>query len=80
MERGANLFSKAVMNYVSGWTFISDLRLGGNPPVIAKTTSELHSNALTGGFQFTEFKFANNISVKVIVNPIYDDTVNKLAA
>ena len=53
--------------------------MGGNPAVIENTSSPLHSNALTGGFQFTEFKFANNITVKVQVNPMYDDTVrNKI--
>ena len=79
-ERGAAKFSESIKNYLTGNSWlIHDLRLGGNPAVIQKTSSELHSNSLTAGFQFTEYKFANNISVKVIVNPIYDDTVrNKI--
>ena len=79
-ERGADLFSKAVKNYISGWWTVDELKNStNNPSTIQKTSSELHSNALTGGFQFTEFKFANNISVKVIVNPMYDNTVrNKI--
>ena len=71
-ERGAIQFHKAVLNAVSGWTqFVTD----GNAPIIKKTSSNLHSNALSAGFQFTEFLAPNGVRVKVDVDPYYDDVV-----
>ncbi len=71
-ERGAIQFHKAVLNTVSGWTqFVTD----GNAPIIKKTSSNLHSNALAAGFQFTEFLAPNGVRVKVDVDPYYDDVV-----
>ena len=72
-ERGAAAFSKAVMNTTSGWNAFN--YFGGNASVntIKGTSSELHSNSLSAGFQFTEYRFANNIVVKVEVDPFYDD-------
>lgn len=73
-ERGAAAFHKAVKNEVSGWSFL-DLEAGA----IAKTSSNLHSNALKAGFQFTEWLAPNGIRVKVEVDPFYDDPVrNKI--
>lgn len=75
-ERGAALFHKAVLNVVSGWTSFN--YLGGNaanPATINKTSSPLHSNALSAGFQFTEFRAPNGVIVKVEVDPMYDDPV-----
>jgi len=79
-QRGANLFHKAVTNYASGWIpFVNGMRMGGNPAIIQNTSSPLHSNALTGGFQFVEWQFANNIKVKIEIDPTLDDTVrNKI--
>ena len=75
-ERGAILFHKAVMNTVSGWTtFVTD----GNAALVQKTQSNLHTNALTAGFQFVEYKAPNGVSVKVEVDAFYDDPVrNKI--
>ncbi len=79
-SRGAALFSKAVLDVVSGWSAVNFL--GGNaanPAVISKTSSELHDNALSAGFQFTEFKAPMGVTLKVEVNPMYDDPVrNKI--
>ena len=79
-ERGAALFNKAVLDVVSGWTAFN--YLGGNaanPAIIQKTTSQLHSNALSAGFQFTEYKAPNGVIVTVEVDPVYDDPVrNKI--
>lgn len=65
---------------VSGWTAFN--YLGGNaanPAIIQKTTSQLHSNALSAGFQFTEYKAPNGVIVTVEVDPVYDDPVrNKI--
>ena len=75
-ERGSILFHKAVMNTVSGWTtFVTD----GNAALIQKTQSNLHTNALSAGFQFVEYKAPNGVSVKVEVDSFYDDPVrNKI--
>ena len=54
-ERGATQFHKAVLDTVSGWKAISFLN-AQNPAIISKTSSNLHDNALSAGFQFTEFK------------------------
>ena len=76
-ERGASLFHKAVLNEISGWTmFTLD---NSSVSVINKTSSPLHSNSLSAGFQFTEFRAPNGVVVKVEVDPLYDDTVrNKI--
>lgn len=71
-ERGAIQFHKAVLQTVSGWTqFVTD----GNASLISKTQSTLHTNALSAGFQFVEYKAPNGVTVKVDIDPFYDDTV-----
>lgn len=72
-ERGAAQFSKAVLNTVSGWTAfqINADALG----MVSKTNSPLHTNALSAGFQFTEFRAPMGVIVKVEVDPFYDDNV-----
>lgn len=72
-ERGAHAFHKAVLNSTSGWA--TNL---GNPgtnriDTISKTSSELHTNALKAGFQFTEYFAPNGVTVKVEVDDFYDD-------
>jgi hypothetical protein len=76
-ERGASLFHKAVLDTVSGWTaFTTNTDAVG---MVRKTNSPLHDNALSAGFQFVEFKAPNNVTVKVEVDPYYDDPVrNKI--
>lgn len=73
-ERGASLFNKAVRDTVSGWT---NFAINGDAlGVVKKTSSELHSNALTAGYQFTEYLAPNNIKIQLEVDPFYDDPVN----
>lgn len=61
-------FHKAVLNVVSGWTqFVLD---NSSTKVIEKTQSRLHSNALSAGFQFVEYKAPNGVRVKLDVDPI----------
>lgn len=72
-ERGATQFSKAVLDVVSGWSAFTINADGLG--MIQKTSSPLHSNALSAGFQFTEFRAPNGVVVKVEVDPIYDDPV-----
>lgn len=67
-ERGAIQFHKAVLNVVSGWTqFVLD---SSSTRVIEKTQSRLHSNALSAGFQFVEYKAPNGVRVKIDVDPL----------
>lgn len=74
-ERGAAQFHRAVTTAASGWTNLTQ----NNPAVIQKTTSNLHSNSLKAGFQFTEWVAPNNVHVMLEVDPMYDDKVrNKI--
>lgn len=74
-ERGAIMISEAIKRETSGWTPLFDETAMGN------VSSNLHSNAKSFGFQFTEFKAPNNINVRVEVDPMYSDPVrNKIAA
>lgn len=73
-ERGAALFNKAVRDTVSGWTnFSLD---GAALGVVRKTSSPLHANALSAGYQFTEYQAPNGVTLKLEVDPFYDDPVN----
>lgn len=76
-ERGAILFHKAVLQTVSGWTtFVLDNNSTG---VVENVQSKLHSNALSAGFQFVEYKAPNGVRVRLDVDPFYDDPVrNKI--
>ena len=76
-ERGAIQFHKAVLKEVSGWT---QFTLNGDAlGIVQKTQSNLHSNALSAGFQFVEYKAPNGVRVKIDVDPYYDDLVrNKI--
>ena len=48
--------------------------------VVDKTRSTLHSNALSAGFQFVEYKAPNGVTIRLDVDSFYDDPVNILAA
>ncbi len=76
-ERGAIQFHKEVLKTVSGWTqFVLD---NSSLNVVQKTQSQLHTNALSAGFQFVEYKAPNGVRVKIDVDPFYDDPVrNKI--
>ena len=74
-RRGAAKISKAASSTASGWFNLS----AQNPELIKKTSSGLHANSLTGGYQFTEWLLPNNIKLKVEVDSMYDDKVrNKI--
>ena len=73
-ERGAALFNKAVRDVVSGWT---NFTLNGDAlGVVRKTSSPLHTNALAAGYQFTEYQAPNGVTLKLEVDPFYDDPVH----
>ena len=77
-DRGATQFSKEVLDNASGWNAVNYFN-GSNPAIIQKVNSPLHSNALSVGFQFVEFRAPNNVTVKVEVDPMYNDPVrNKI--
>ena len=78
-KKGAELFHKAVMDVASGW-HTANGQFGGNGNIntIKQTTSELHSNALAAGFQFTEFKAPCGVYLKVTVDPTYDDVTRNM--
>lgn len=70
-ERGAALFNKAVKDVVSGWYAVGFYgSSANNPAVISKTQSKLHSNALSAGFQFTEYKAPNGLVISIDVDPL----------
>jgi hypothetical protein len=76
-ERGAIQFHRAVLDTVSGWTAFTTRTdaLG----MINKTNSVLNTASLAAGFQFVEFRAPNGVTVKVEVDPFYDDPVrNKI--
>ena len=74
-ERGAAQFSRAANADGSAWLPVN----ASNPGTVRTTSSKLHSNSLKGGYQFTEWEFANSIHVMVEVDPMYDDKVrNKI--
>jgi len=74
--RGATQFHKAVTELGKGWY---QLWPGSNPATIKQTKSDLHQNAFTGGFQFTEYMAPNGIKIKLEVDSMYDDKVrNKI--
>jgi len=80
-ERGAAAFNKAVKDVVSGWYAVGFYgSSANNPSVISKTASKLHDNSLSAGFQFTEYKAPNNVTISIDCDPLYDDPVNFLAA
>ena len=76
-ERGSIQLHKAILTTVSGWTqFVLD---NSSLKVVEKTQSNLHSNALSAGYQFVEYKAPNGVRIKINVDPFYDDPVrNKI--
>jgi hypothetical protein len=72
-ERGAKQFSEQARAEATAWTPIFD------QTSIRKVASNLHSQARTGGFQFTEWEFSNSIRVIIEVDSSYSDQVrNKI--
>lgn len=73
-ERGAALFNKAVRDTVSGWT---NFQFNGDAlGIVKKTYSPIHANALSAGYQFTEYQAPNGVTLKLEVDPFYDDPVH----
>ena len=76
-EKGAIQFHKEILKEVSGWSMFT--LNADNLGVVQKATSPLHQNALKAGFQFVEYMAPNGLTLKVEVDPYYDDPVrNKI--
>lgn len=76
-EKGAIQFHKEILKEVSGWSMFT---LNGDAlNVVQKADSPLHNNALKAGFQFVEYMAPNGVTLKLEVDPFYDDQVrNKI--
>ena len=76
-EKGAIQFHKEILREVSGWSMFT---LNGDAlSVVQKADSPLHQNALKAGFQFVEYMAPNGVTLKLEVDPYYDDPVrNKI--
>ena len=76
-EKGAIQFHKEILKEVSGWSMFT---LNGDAlSVVQKANSPLHQNALKAGFQFVEYMAPNGVTLKIEVDPYYDDPVrNKI--
>ena len=76
-EKGAIQFHKEILKEVSGWSMFT---LNGDAlNVVQKADSPLHQNALKAGFQFVEYMAPNGVTLKLEVDPYYDDPVrNKI--
>lgn len=76
-EKGAIQFHKEILKEVSGWSMFT---LNGDAlGVVQKADSPLHQNALKAGFQFVEYMAPNGLTLKLEVDPYYDDPVrNKI--
>ena len=78
-ERGAAQFHKAALDTVSGWTAFGLTTNADNIGMVRRVNSPLHDNALSIGAQIVEFKAPNGVTVRVDVDPMYDDPVrNKI--
>lgn len=75
-NRGAVQFHKAILREASGWMAAI---VDGSPSAIQSVKSALHSNAMSAGFQFVEYKAPNGITLCVEVDEMYDDPIrNKI--
>ena len=72
-EKGAIQFHKEILKEVSGWSMFT---LNGDAlSVVQKADSPLHQNALKAGFQFVEYMAPNGVTLKIEVDPYYDDPI-----
>jgi hypothetical protein len=71
--KGAEQFSKAVGDVVSGWT---NLTLNGDNLGVVSKTQGWHPTSLSAGYQFSEWITPSGIKLKVEIDRFYDDPVN----
>lgn len=66
---GAQVFNKAVADKATGWAPLSD----GNPNVINKVNSSIHTFALGFGAQFVQYRAPNGAIFTLEIDSSYDD-------
>lgn len=71
--KGAEQFSKAVNQEVSGWT---NLTVNADALGMVRNTVGWHPNSLAAGYQFTEYRTSSGLNIKVEIDKFYDDPVN----
>lgn len=67
-EYGMMMFHRAIQNWMEKSGFIKNVEVFTN-----KVSSEYHTNALEGGYQFVKYNMANGASLELVHNPLYDD-------
>mgnify|MGYP003647952260 CR=1 FL=1 len=68
-EYGMIQFHRAIQDWASQNGFIQVV----DNLLIDKTSSELNTNALAAGYQFTKYRMANGAELELVHNPLYDD-------
>lgn len=67
-EYGMLQFHRAIQDKVNKSGFVQNFE-----QFSSKTSSPLHDNAQSFGYQYTEYKMANGSSLTLMHNPLYDD-------
>ena len=67
-EYGMMMFHRAIQDWQQKSGFIKNVEVYTN-----KVSSEYHTNALEGGYQFVKYNMANGASLELVHNPLYDD-------
>jgi hypothetical protein len=67
-EYGMLIFHRAIQDWMNKSGFIKNVEIFTN-----KVSSEYHSNAMEGGYQFVRYNMANGSSLELVHNPLYDD-------
>jgi len=70
-EYGMLLFHKAMQELVNTTSWF---RSGGNFNPAKQVKSDYHTNAYALGYQFVEYSMPNGTTLKLVHNPLYDDT------
>lgn len=71
-RKGAEQFSKAVKQEVSGWT---ELNINADSLGMVNKTNGWHPNSLAAGYQYTEYRTASGLTLKVEIDSFYDDPI-----
>lgn len=67
-EFGIKLFHSAIDDWMNKNSFIKNIE-----SFSGKSKSDLHSNSLEVGYQFTRYNMANGTSLELVHMPLYDD-------
>ena len=74
-DAGAMDFHKAVLNETQGWSQINYDNIGA----IQKVKSPYHQNALSAGFQYTQWRSPMGLVIDILVDQSYNDPIrNKI--